>query len=644
MTKSGNYAKKLLAVSAGVALLGGIALTGFAGTDLFKASAEGEDPNKLNLETIDEFATHGYKIEEANADNDSDANPFDSAENPYDYIITVVDKTSSWWNPRDGKLYFEENSHEAVWNITTQSGKKVTGGGAYKWSKIYTSTSTDPSIGAFTENNNEKIIYPDTGDRAENGSDWKCGETVMTFTFKEGSGNNTCTTHGERVPCTCWIDGDGQGEVLTGKYLRVLYKVVHVEDHEFSFTGASVFDEDNPNVMFLNFGSDVLGVSTADESWNHAQRFMSTTLPFFQKIYFLEKGTYDITAEGAVAPTAEQLAGNDLYSLMTGENNKADGLLFETHLRHDHIELGLLAREGADSQEGSKVNYKAGDAFYLAEGLEMIGKDGNTNWCIASEGGSKNILAGNQLFWFDGESWSSDEFSVTLTIDKTKAKAEVDGATDTIAATLVTGKLASEAGELTVTWTSSDEAVATVENGVVTGVSAGTAIITASLENGSTKTCTVTVVNADEITGIKLNKSNNFTVYTSGENNTFQLTATVEGGSKAPQTVTWTIADNTIATVDENGLVTGLKAGSTKITCTAADGTTTATVNVNVKEAAVVNPDDGDDKNDDDNKGDENKGGSGCNSAVSGSILGIGAALIAAGTVVLALRKKNGNK
>lgn len=80
MTKSGNYAKKLLAVSAGVALLGGIALTGFAGTDLFKASAEGEDPNKLNLETIDEFATHGYKIEEANADNDSDANPFDSAE------------------------------------------------------------------------------------------------------------------------------------------------------------------------------------------------------------------------------------------------------------------------------------------------------------------------------------------------------------------------------------------------------------------------------------------------------------------------------------------------------------------------------------------------------------------------------------
>ena len=90
--------------------------------------------------------------------------------------------------------------------------------------------------------------------------------------------------------------------------------------------------------------------------------------------------------------------------------------------------------------------------------------------------------------------------------------------------------------------------------------------------------------------------------------------------------------------------MTGLKAGSTKITCTAADGTTTATVNVNVKEAAVVNPDDGDDKNDDDNKGDENKGGSGCNSAVSGSILGIGAALIAAGTVVLALRKKNGNK
>lgn len=608
MTKSGNYAKKLLAVSAGVALLGGIALTGFVGTDLFKARAEGELP-ALTLEEVDLLDTVGYSIEKKAGTLD-----VEGTAHAYDYVFTYVAGTTIYSTNRD--WIYVNNETQLIFNVTTSTGIDITNHGNISTS-AWTTTTTNDTIGTLKA---QKRKNPGLYLNTENW-DEEVGEAVSTAS----------------------IDTTIDGDVIQG-VLRVLIKSIQIEDHEFSFTGASVFDEDNPNVMFLNFGSDVLGVSTADESWNHAQRFMSTTLPFFQKIYFLEKGNYDITAEGAVAPTAEQLAGNDLYSLMTGENDKADGLLFETHLRHDHIELGLLAREGAGSQEGSKVNYKAGDAFYLAEGLEMIGKDGNTNWCIASEGGSKNILANNQLYWFDGESWSSDEFSVTLTIDKTKAKAEVGGATDTIAATLVTGKLISEAGDHTVTWTSSDEAVATVENGVVTGVSAGTAIITASLENGSTKTCTVTVVNADEITGIKLNKSNNFTVYTSGENNTFQLTATVEGGSKAPQTVTWTIADNTIATVDENGLVTGLKAGSTKITCTAADGTTTATVNVNVKEAAVVNPDDGDDKNDDDNKGDENKGGSGCNSAVSGSIIGIGAALIAAGTVVLALRKKNGNK
>lgn len=48
----------------------------------------------------------------------------------------------------------------------------------------------------------------------------------------------------------------------------------------------------------------------------------------------------------------------------------------------------------------------------------------------------------------------------------------------------------------TVTWSSSNEAVATVSNGTVTGVSAGTAVIKASIDSDGAKasaTCTVTV-------------------------------------------------------------------------------------------------------------------------------------------------------
>lgn len=50
-----------------------------------------------------------------------------------------------------------------------------------------------------------------------------------------------------------------------------------------------------------------------------------------------------------------------------------------------------------------------------------------------------------------------------------------------------------EATDKSVTWTSSDENVATIEDGVVTGIAPGTAVITASTVNGLTATCTVTV-------------------------------------------------------------------------------------------------------------------------------------------------------
>jgi uncharacterized protein YjdB len=58
----------------------------------------------------------------------------------------------------------------------------------------------------------------------------------------------------------------------------------------------------------------------------------------------------------------------------------------------------------------------------------------------------------------------------------------------TLAATLTPSGATS-----TVTWASSDESVATVSGGVVTGLSAGSADITATTANGKTATCTVTV-------------------------------------------------------------------------------------------------------------------------------------------------------
>lgn len=76
----------------------------------------------------------------------------------------------------------------------------------------------------------------------------------------------------------------------------------------------------------------------------------------------------------------------------------------------------------------------------------------------------------------------------SVTLDKSSLELVVDN-TATLTATVAPNN----ATDKTVTWKSSDANVATVENGVVTGVAAGTATITATTSNGKTADCTVTV-------------------------------------------------------------------------------------------------------------------------------------------------------
>lgn len=77
----------------------------------------------------------------------------------------------------------------------------------------------------------------------------------------------------------------------------------------------------------------------------------------------------------------------------------------------------------------------------------------------------------------------------SITLNKTQLSL-VKGATETLAATV----LPTTATDKAVTWKSSDTAVATVENGVVTAVAAGNATITAKAGE-KTATCAVTVTN-----------------------------------------------------------------------------------------------------------------------------------------------------
>ena len=146
--------------------------------------------------------------------------------------------------------------------------------------------------------------------------------------------------------------------------------------------------------------------------------------------------------------------------------------------------------------------------------------------------------------------------------------------------TLSVGITPNNATERKITWTSSDNNIATVSSGVVTGKKAGKVIITAKSVSGKTATATVTVTASTSgtipATGIKLNaKSASIKV-----GGTYRLTALVEPTNATNRVVTWTSSNTSIATVI-GGTVTGKKAGTVTITAKTHNGKT-ATAKITV--------------------------------------------------------------
>ena len=116
-----------------------------------------------------------------------------------------------------------------------------------------------------------------------------------------------------------------------------------------------------------------------------------------------------------------------------------------------------------------------------------------------------------------------------------------------------------------VSWSSSKTSVATVKDGKVTAVAAGTATITAKA-GGKSATCSVTVVEK-EIPVEKIDLGYSSRALEVGK--TFKMNALVTPTNATDKTVTWTTSDETVATVSKTGLVTGVAVGTATITATA---------------------------------------------------------------------------
>lgn len=144
------------------------------------------------------------------------------------------------------------------------------------------------------------------------------------------------------------------------------------------------------------------------------------------------------------------------------------------------------------------------------------------------------------------------------------------GETKTVTATVAP----SNATKKTVTWSTSNAAIATVNGGTITGVAAGTATITAKTSNGKSATVAVTV-NAptpEPVVPATVAVSVDMSTLVIGE--TTKAYADVTPANAVDKTVTWVSGNEAVASVDADGTITAKGTGTATISAATTNGKT----------------------------------------------------------------------
>ena len=222
---------------------------------------------------------------------------------------------------------------------------------------------------------------------------------------------------------------------------------------------------------------------------------------------------------------------------------------------------------------------------------------------VDADGNIKALKAGTVTITVktsDGKYTAQCSVTVTAT-EKEVESVTINGVnelTEGESARLTVSFTPSDATNTKVTWTSSDPSIASVDaNGNIKALKTGTVTITVTSSNGkkATKTIKVNQKTSNKTTSNKVTSNKNTVVKETGVTisgqkevyvgSTIKLTATVTPSNTTNKKVTWTSSNPSIASVDANGNVKGLAAGTVTITVKTANGkTATYTVNVKVKE------------------------------------------------------------
>lgn len=134
------------------------------------------------------------------------------------------------------------------------------------------------------------------------------------------------------------------------------------------------------------------------------------------------------------------------------------------------------------------------------------------------------------------------------------------------------------------TWRSSNQSVATVsDSGLVTGITEGTAIISASVSE-KTADCRVTV-NPAYVAVSSLSFAEE--TYELRDDEKITLDVTISPSNATNKSIIWSISDNSIADVS-NGVITAKKVGEAVVTATSEDGNKTSSCKLSVTSSLIT--------------------------------------------------------
>lgn len=355
---------------------------------------------------------------------------------------------------------------------------------------------------------------------------------------------------------------------------------VGFDGNEMIYKVLSDIDDEYSSIMYVPMSDNkVEFISTVEET---------TYMDFNVRVSTLTSDGYKVTS--GVYSLNDEISGTimrlDLSGVEDHIDNLANGICGEAVYYNTEwqvpktIEINGIGNTkrieviGADASYRDKLNWTS-----LDEEVVTVSDTGEIS-SISSGNTTIYVTDGNKIEYISCIVTDEDEPSSIASISLTPEIISIHaGETSRLTATVSP----SDATNKSLTWSSSNEDVATVDaNGLVTAKNPGTATITATANDTTNgvifDTCEVTVTPVT-LEGIALNTETLSLQYKS----TYKLTVTFNPANATNKKITWTSSNEKVAIVDQSGNVTAVGKGTANITATTEDGGKTANCTVTVK-------------------------------------------------------------